>query len=33
MDKDMEHEMETSVIKGLYRGLSLQMIPTLGPKA
>ena len=29
MDKKMEHEMETGVIKGLYRDPSLQIIPKM----
>ena len=28
----MKHEMETGVIKGLYRGTCRQKTPTLGPK-
>ena len=32
MEKKMENEMETGVIKGLYRDPSIQIIPTLGPK-
>ena len=32
MDKKMENEMETGVIKGLYRDLRIQIIPTLGQK-
>ena len=32
MEKNMENEMETGVIKGLYRDPSIQIIPALGPK-
>ena len=32
MEKKMENEMETVVIKGLYKDQSIQIIPTLGPK-
>ena len=32
MEKKMENEMETGVIKGLYRDPSIQIIPTLGAK-
>ena len=32
MEKKMENEMETGVIKGLYRDPSIQIMPTLGPK-
>ena len=32
MEKKMENEMETGIIKGLYRDPSIQIIPTLGPK-
>ena len=32
MEKKMENEMETGVIKGLDRDPSIQIIPTLGPK-
>ena len=32
MEKKMENEMETGVIKGLYRDPSIEIIPTLGPK-
>ena len=28
----MENEVETGVIKGLYRNPSIQILPTLGPK-
>ena len=29
----MEHDMESGVIKAPYRGLSIQIIPTLGPQS
>ena len=32
MEKNMEHEMETGVIWGLFRDPSIQIIPTCGPK-
>ena len=32
MDNNMENEMNTVVIRALYRGPSIQMIPTLGPE-
>ena len=32
MENKMENQMETAVIKGLYRDPSMQVIPTLGFK-
>ena len=32
MEKEMENEMESGVIKGLHRDPSIQIIPALGPK-
>ena len=32
MEKKMDHEMESGVIKWLFRDPSIQIIPTLGPK-
>ena len=32
MEKNMQHEMETGVIKGIYKVSSSQKIPTLGPE-
>ena len=32
MEKNMENEMESGVIRGLYRDPSIQIIPILGPK-
>ena len=32
MEKKMENDMESEVIKGLSRDPSIQKIPTLGPK-
>ena len=32
MEKKMDNEMESGVIKGLFRDPSIQIIPTLGPK-
>ena len=32
MKKTRETSMETGVVKGLYSDMSIQIIPTLGPK-
>ena len=32
MEKKMENEMESWVIKGLFRDPSIQIVPTLGPE-
>ena len=32
MEKKMEHEIATEVVKGLYKNPSIQIIPTLGPE-
>ena len=32
MEKKMENEMESGVLKGLFRDPSIQIVPTLGPK-
>ena len=32
MEKEIEHEIETVIMKGLYRDPSIQIVPTSGPK-
>ena len=32
MEKDIENEIETGVIKGIYRDPSIQTVPASGPK-